>query len=180
MQIAGRVAKKSTVKVAPSILSADLGRLAEEIRAAEKAGADIIHIDVMDGHFVPNITWGPLVVEAARRRHQTAARCPPHDRKARTLCRPDFAKAGADWISVHIEGLPAPEPQPPANPAGRGKTRPGNTRRGRHQPRHQPDHRRRNPARHGLPADHDREPRVRRPSLHPGNAGQDQDRQGGH
>jgi ribulose-phosphate 3-epimerase len=90
------------IKIAPSILSADFGRLAEEIKAVEKAGADLIHIDVMDGHFVPNITIGPLIVEAARR--TTTLPLDVH----LMIARPeqyigDFAKAGADYLTVHVE-----------------------------------------------------------------------------
>jgi len=90
------------IKVAPSILSADFSRLGEEIRAVESAGADIIHIDVMDGHFVPNITIGPLIVEAARR----VTKLPLDVHLMITnpeLYIADFAKAGADYIAVHAE-----------------------------------------------------------------------------
>ncbi len=91
--------------IAPSILSADFGRLAEEIRAAEAAGADLIHVDVMDGRFVPNITIGPLVVEAARR----ATRLPLDVHLM--IVEPEkyidaFAKAGAARLSVHAEACP--------------------------------------------------------------------------
>jgi len=90
------------IKIAPSILSADFSRLGEEIRAAEKAGADLIHVDVMDGHFVPNITIGPLVVKAVKK----VASIPldvhlmieDPDRYIR-----DFAESGADIITVHAE-----------------------------------------------------------------------------
>ncbi|MFZ5796919.1 MAG: ribulose-phosphate 3-epimerase [Desulfobulbaceae bacterium] len=91
--------------IAPSILSADFARLGEEIRAVEQAGADVIHIDVMDGCFVPNITIGPLVVSAVRR--VTALPLDVHlmiadaDRYIQ-----DFAGAGADWITVHVEACP--------------------------------------------------------------------------
>jgi ribulose-phosphate 3-epimerase len=89
-------------KIAPSILSADFSRLGDEIRAVEAAGADYIHIDVMDGHFVPNITIGPLVVEAARR--VTSLPLDVH----LMISDPDsfvpaFAEAGADIIVVHAE-----------------------------------------------------------------------------
>ena len=88
--------------IAPSILSADFARLGEEIRAVEEAGADWIHIDVMDGHFVPNITMGPLVVEAVRR--STRLPLDVHlmiDNADRYI--PDFIKAGADLVAVQVE-----------------------------------------------------------------------------
>jgi len=91
--------------IAPSILSADFARLGEEIAAVEQAGADVIHIDVMDGHFVPNITIGPLVVAAVRR--TTGLPLDVH----LMIENPDqfiedFASPGADWISVHVENNP--------------------------------------------------------------------------
>jgi ribulose-phosphate 3-epimerase len=93
------------VRIAPSILSADFGRLADEVRAVEEAGADMIHVDVMDGRFVPNITIGPLVVRAVR-----AATKLPLDVHL-MIVEPEryldaFAEAGADTISVHLEASP--------------------------------------------------------------------------
>ncbi|MDD2318642.1 MAG: ribulose-phosphate 3-epimerase [Geobacteraceae bacterium] len=89
-------------KIAPSILSADFSRLGEEIRAVEAGGADYIHVDVMDGHFVPNITIGPLVVEAARK--VTNLPLDVHLMiENPELYIPDFAKAGADIIVIHAE-----------------------------------------------------------------------------
>jgi ribulose-phosphate 3-epimerase len=93
------------IKLAPSILSADFVRLGEEIQAVAKAGADYIHIDVMDGHFVPNITIGPLVVEAVRK--VTDLPLDVHlmiENPDRYI--PDFARAGADIITVHQEAVP--------------------------------------------------------------------------
>jgi ribulose-phosphate 3-epimerase len=92
----------NAVRIAPSILSADLGRLADEIRDVAAAGADWIHVDVMDGRFVPNITLGPVVVSAARR-----ATPLPLDVHL-MIVEPEryveaFAEAGADVISVHVE-----------------------------------------------------------------------------
>jgi len=91
-----------TIKVAPSILSADFSRLGEEIRAVQAAGADIIHVDVMDGHFVPNITIGPLIVEAARK--STNLPLDVHLMITNPeLYVADFARAGANTITVHVE-----------------------------------------------------------------------------
>jgi ribulose-phosphate 3-epimerase len=90
------------IMIAPSILSADFARLGDEIQAVAKAGADVIHIDVMDGHFVPNITIGPLVVEAVRR--VTDLPLDVHLMiKNPDQYLEDFARAGADWITVHVE-----------------------------------------------------------------------------
>jgi ribulose-phosphate 3-epimerase len=93
------------IKIAPSILSADFGRLADEVKAVEAAGADLIHVDVMDGRFVPNITIGPLVVEAVKR-----ATSLPLDVHL-MIVEPeryvaDFVKAGADILTVHQEVSP--------------------------------------------------------------------------
>ena len=91
--------------IAPSILSADFSRLGQEIKAVEKAGADWIHVDVMDGHFVPNITIGPVVVKAARK--VTSLPLDVHlmienaDRYVE-----DFIRAGSDYLTVHAEACP--------------------------------------------------------------------------
>lgn len=93
------------IKVAPSILSADFAALGNEIKDVERGGADCIHIDVMDGHFVPNITIGPLIVEAVR--PVTDLPLDVHlmiEEPDRYI--PAFAKAGADILSVHAEACP--------------------------------------------------------------------------
>ena len=93
------------IRIAPSILSADFARLGDELKAVEEAGADVIHVDVMDGRFVPNITIGPLIVEAVKRSTKL-----PLDVHL-MIVEPekyiaDFRNAGADVISVHVEASP--------------------------------------------------------------------------
>jgi len=91
--------------MAPSILSADFSRLGEEIKAVEKAGADVIHVDVMDGHFVPNITIGVPVVASVRKITELPLDVHLMIQDADRYVD-DFAKAGADWITVHVEACP--------------------------------------------------------------------------
>jgi ribulose-phosphate 3-epimerase len=92
----------SRIEIVPSILSADVGRLAEQVKEAEAAGADRIQVDVMDGHFVPNLTFGPLVVEAVRR--ATALPIEAHLMVERPeLFIEAFARAGATLIEVQVE-----------------------------------------------------------------------------
>jgi ribulose-phosphate 3-epimerase len=90
------------IKIAPSVLSADFTKLKDEIQAIEAAGADWVHIDVMDGHFVPNITMGPFIVEAIKRLTKLPLDCHLMIENPEVYV-PVFAKAGADWISVHPE-----------------------------------------------------------------------------
>jgi ribulose-phosphate 3-epimerase len=93
------------VHIAPSILSADFARLADEVGLVERGGADLLHVDVMDGHFVPNLTIGPLVVEALRKVTKLPLDC------HLMITNPDqyiadFAEAGADYLTVHVEACP--------------------------------------------------------------------------
>jgi len=96
------ISKKKTPQIAPSILSADFSKLGDEVRAIDHAGADWIHVDVMDGRFVPNLTIGPLVVDAVKKVTQK-----PLDVHLMIvepdLLIPEFIKAGADFVTVHVE-----------------------------------------------------------------------------
>lgn len=93
------------VKIAPSILAANFAKLGEEVLEVEKAGAELIHIDVMDGHFVPNITMGPIVVEALRPLTKLPLDVHLMIENADRYIEA-FAKAGADYITVHVEASP--------------------------------------------------------------------------
>jgi ribulose-phosphate 3-epimerase len=95
----------SGVRIAPSILSSDFAHLADEIAAVEQAGADLLHVDVMDGHFVPNLTIGPPIVESIRKVTSLPLDC------HLMITNPDdfideFAQAGANYITVHVETCP--------------------------------------------------------------------------
>jgi len=90
------------IELAASILSADFARLADQVRAATEGGATVVHVDVMDGHFVPNITIGPPVVKSLRKATELPLDCHLMIENPDQYI-PDFAAAGADWISVHQE-----------------------------------------------------------------------------
>ena len=99
--------RRPAVRIAPSILSADFSRLGEEVEAVTRAGADFIHIDVMDGHFVPNLTIGPVVVKALRLHTKLPFDCHLMIAPADPYIAA-FAEAGADIISIHPEAGPHP------------------------------------------------------------------------
>lgn len=90
------------VRIAPSILSADFSKLGEAVKLAEKAGADLVHVDIMDGHFVPNLTLGPQLVAAIRRETSLPIDVHLMVENPRSFI-PLFHEAGADWISIHVE-----------------------------------------------------------------------------
>ena len=93
------------ILIAPSILSADFARLAEEIAAVEQAGADLLHVDVMDGHFVPNLTVGPPIIESLKKVTKLPLDVHLMITNADTFI-PEFVDAGADYLTVHVEACP--------------------------------------------------------------------------
>lgn len=96
---------RADIRIAPSILSSDFARLAEEVARVEAAGADLLHVDVMDGHFVPNLTIGPPIVEALRK--VTSLPLDVHLMMTNPDCFiQEFAEAGANYLTVHVEACP--------------------------------------------------------------------------
>ncbi len=93
------------ILIAPSILSADFARLADEVGAVERAGADLLHVDVMDGHFVPNLTVGPPIVESLKKITKLPLDVHLMITNADAFI-PEFAEAGADYLTVHVEACP--------------------------------------------------------------------------
>jgi ribulose-phosphate 3-epimerase len=94
-----------SIQLAPSILAADFAHLADQVERATAGGASVIHVDIMDGHFVPNLTMGPPLVKSLRRATQLPLDCHLMIENP-NLFIPEFAEAGADWISVHQEACP--------------------------------------------------------------------------
>src|SRR5512134_1332578 len=94
-----------SIHIAPSILSADFARLADEVSAVERAGADLLHVDVMDGHFVPNLTIGPLIVESLKKVTKLPLDVHLMITNADAFLA-EFADAGADYLTVHVEACP--------------------------------------------------------------------------
>ncbi|MCK4556740.1 MAG: ribulose-phosphate 3-epimerase [Candidatus Aminicenantes bacterium] len=90
------------IQIAPSILSADFSKISDAVKIAEESGADVIHVDVMDGHFVPNLTFGPQLVASLREKTSLPLDVHLMVDNPRSFI-PLFAKAGADWISIHVE-----------------------------------------------------------------------------
>ena len=149
-------------RVAPSILSADFARLGEQVETVMEAGARVIHVDVMDGHFVPPITIGDLIARSIEEQvHAAGGIVDVHlmiERPERQIAA--FAEAGADVITVHQEATPHVHY---ALKAVRDAGLPG---RARHLPGHVGRARARGRARHRRAALHDREPRLGRPAVH--------------